>query len=334
MVLVALVDLITTTVAAGSGAGPLTSRVAPALWQVALAAHRRSHSHKLLSAAGMFIVLAVLAMWLMLVLAGWWLLFLSSTNAVLTTSTGAPADAISRLYFAGSSMFTLGNADYRPGGATWQIATLFSTATGLVFITLAVTYLVPVASAVSERRSLANYIASLGHSSHDLLIRAWDGKSFGSLTQHLVTLAPLIHNARQRHLVYPVLHYFHTAEPESAAAVNVVMLAQALHLLKYGVAPDDLPDRSALDAADRSVSSFLETLATAFIAPVDEPLPFPGLAPLQEAGIPTVNEDEYEAAMARTVEGRRQMAGFLEDDGWARTEVATTEAPSKAEATE
>jgi hypothetical protein len=333
MVLLALVDLITTTVAAGSGGGPLTSRLAPALWQAVLVAHRRSHSHKLLTAGGMLIVLSVMVMWLVLVLAGWWLVFLSSTTAVVTT-TGAPAEGIARLYFAGSSMFTLGNSDYRPGGAIWQMATLLSTITGLVLVTLAVTYLVPVASAVSERRSLANYIASLGDSPHDLLIQAWNGKSFGSLTQHLVALAPLLHSARQRHLAYPVLHYFHSEDPDSAAAVNVVLLAQALHLLKYGVAPDDLPDRAALDAADRSVSSFLDTLASAFIDPVDEALPYPPLAPLREAGIPTVSEDEYEAAMAQTVEGRRRMAAFLEDDGWARTAVATTQAPVKADATE
>lgn len=279
-------------------------------------------------------VLIVLTMWLVLVLTGWWLVFLSSPAAVVTADTGAPADAIARLYFAGSSMFTLGNSEYRPGATIWQITTLTATATGLVLVTLAVTYLVPVASAVSERRSLANYIASLGDSPHDLLIRAWNGKSFGSLTQHLVTLAPLLHSARQRHLAYPVLHYFHSPDPESAAAVNVVLLGQSLHLLKYGVEPGALPDQAALDAADRSVASFLETLAEAFITPIDEPLPFPPLAPLREAGIPTVNEGEYEAAMAKTEEGRCLMAGFLVDDGWAPTAVVTTRAPLKAEATE
>jgi hypothetical protein len=334
LVLLALVDLITTTVAAGSGGGPLTTRLAPALWQAALVVYRRSHSHEQLSVAGVLIVLVVLVIWLMLVLAGWWLVFLSSPAAVVTSDTGAPADAIARLYYAGSSMFTLGNADYRPGSAMWQIATLLSTASGLVLVTLAVTYLVPVASAVSERRAMANYIASLGDSPHDLLMRAWNGKSFGSLTQHLVALAALLHAARQRHLTYPVLHYFHSPHPEGAAAVNVVLLAQAIHLLKYGVAPDHAPDQAALDAVDRSVSSFLETLATAFIAPIDDPLPFPPLAPLRDAGIPTVSDDEYEQAMAKTEPGRRLMAGFLEDDGWAPVAVATTDEHLQPDATD
>ena len=71
LVFSALVDVAWTTVAAGSGAGPLSGRLGRTLWRGALALHGRRPSGPLLSAAGVAIVLAVLLMWITLVLLGW-----------------------------------------------------------------------------------------------------------------------------------------------------------------------------------------------------------------------------------------------------------------------
>jgi hypothetical protein len=47
-----LVDLAWTTITAGSGAGPLSRRLARFTWRTALAVHRRRPSHRFLAAAG------------------------------------------------------------------------------------------------------------------------------------------------------------------------------------------------------------------------------------------------------------------------------------------
>ena len=57
LVAVALIDVAWTTVAAGSGAGPVTGRLAGWLWSAAQAVHRRRPSHTRLSVAGVAIVL-------------------------------------------------------------------------------------------------------------------------------------------------------------------------------------------------------------------------------------------------------------------------------------
>lgn len=313
----ALVDLGWTTVAAGSGAGPLTARVARHVWRAALALHARRKHHTALSAAGVAIVFAVLAMWLTLLVAGWSMVFTSSDGAV-REMTGAPADGVARIYFAGYSVFTLGNGDYRPGGGVWQLATVAASGTGLVFVTLAITYLVPVASAVAQRRELASYIASLGRSPVEMVAKSWTGHGFGSLAQHFVALVPLIHGARQRHLTYPVLHYFHSADRESAAAPSVARLSQALDLLQHAVVPEHRPDPAALDALDRSISSFLETLAAAYLEPLDDPLPAAEISELRSHGVPTVSDLEYKEAVtvADAEYRRRLLAGYLVEDGW------------------
>ncbi len=67
---IGLVDLAWTTIAAGSGAGPLSRRLARSTWRTALAVHRRRPSHRFLTAAGVGVVVIVFAAWITTVLAG------------------------------------------------------------------------------------------------------------------------------------------------------------------------------------------------------------------------------------------------------------------------
>ena len=265
--------------------------------------------------AGVAIVFAVLAVWIVLVLAGWSLVFSSTDGAIRDSQTNAPADLVDRLYFAGYTVFTLGNGDYVPGDGVWQLATVMATGTGLMLVTLSITYLVPVASAVALRRQLASYIASLGDTPHAIVINGWNGSSFSALGQHLVALAPLIHTARQQHLAYPVLHYFHSQHTESAAAPNLTNLSQALDLIGHGVARGARPDTAIVDPVDRAIGSFLDTLSRAYLSPA-EPIAPPALGPLGEAGIPLTSDEDYRGSVGATEQRRSLLGAMLADDGW------------------
>ena len=54
--------------------------------------------------------------------------------------------------------------------------------------------------------------ALLGERPDDALITAWDGTTFGFLPHHLITLGPEMDLLSQRHLAYPVLHFFRSGE--------------------------------------------------------------------------------------------------------------------------
>ena len=45
-------------------------------------------------------------------------------------------------------------------------------------------------------------------------------------------------------------------------------------------------------------------------------LPPPDLDALRQAGIPTVTEDQYRAAVEERAPRRRQLAALLDDEGW------------------
>jgi hypothetical protein len=277
--------------------------------------HGRWSSHRLLTLAGVVTVFAVLAVWIALILLGWSLIFAVPTGAVREATTGLPADLIDRLYFVGYTVFTLGIGDYVPGDGLWQLATVVATGTGLVIVTLSITYLVPVASAVGGRRELAAYIASLGSSPSAILRTGWDGNGFDGLEQHFVELTTRLTTLRQQHLTYPIVHFFHSGSVVNSAPPNVANLAQVLHALTWGVAPPVRMRASIQRPLQGALDAFLDTLGESRL-PASEPLePLP-LAELRDIGVPTVAEAEYAEAREPTRWRRSLLAGLLVDDGW------------------
>lgn len=320
LVIVALIDVTWTAVAAGSGAGPLTGRLTRALWAGALAVHRRSSGGTFLATAGVLIVLSVLATWITLVLTGWVLIFSSSEGAVRSASTGVPGSLVDRVYYAGYTILTLGLGDQVPGDGLWQLATVVATGSGLVLVTLSITYLVPVASAVVQRRQLAAQIAGLGSTAHDIVLRGWNGSDFGSLGQNLSMLVPSLHTVRLQHLTYPVLHFFHSQSRHDSAAIHITNLVQAVGLLRYGVDDDVRPDSQTLAAVDDALEQFLTTMDGVHITDNADPVAAASLAPLQHAGIPT-DPGTYRSHSHDTERRRRLLASYLHDDGWTEADL-------------
>lgn len=197
-----------------------------------------------------------------------------------------------------------------------HLATVAATGSGLVLLSLAVTYLVPVASAVAERRQLASTMAALGEDGIDVVVGAWTGNDFGVLDQHLVSLAPALARMSQHHLAYPVLHYFHSREPSAAAAPRLRALADALLLLSHGIDDGVRLSPAAARTLERALDIYLATLHGAFIAQMEEPLPPPDRSALARAGIPLAPEDGWREAVEGDAGRRRLLAGLLREDGW------------------
>ena len=161
-------DALWTTVAAAGG-GPLTTRLARGLWSGALRAHRRSGSHGLLAAMGTVILMSAIVSWITLLWAGYLLVFSAGDAAVVHASTGAPAGFWERVYFTGYTLSTLGMGDFVPQGSAWRVVTALASLSSLFLVTLSITYLVPVLSAVAAKRQIAALIADIGHGARDHL---------------------------------------------------------------------------------------------------------------------------------------------------------------------
>ena len=163
LIALATYDALKTTISF-SGGGPLTLPLATGIWSVALGIHRagRSDSRKLLKLAGPVILLTTVLLWIVMVFAGYAMMFGSHHDSIISSTTRLPADFAEKLYFTAYTLFTLGMGDFIPNGHGWQMATSIASLHGLFLVTLSITYLLPVVSAVVEKHSLAAFISGLG----------------------------------------------------------------------------------------------------------------------------------------------------------------------------
>src|SRR5436305_5485445 len=311
LILFVVYDVLWTTLRL-AGAGPLTSWVTDAFWRLAL---RLVPTHRMLAVAGFAIVLFTVTLWIGLDWLGWTLVMSLDPRAVVASQGGQPASLGARAYFAGSLLITVGNSEYRPGGRVWQLVSDLAAANGFTLVSLIITYLLPLVSAVRQRREMSVYVTTLGQNPHDVLLRAWNGSGFGRLGDHLLGLTAPMVSLGQGHLAYPVLHCFHSSDWEAALAPSLAILDEALTLLE-GVAPELRPDPVVLYPLRGAIAQLLSTLAEAHVEPEQVPPRPPSLQALREAGIRTVSDGEMERQVAALSKHRRLMLGLVEDEGW------------------
>ncbi|SEP82142.1 potassium channel family protein [Natrinema salaciae] len=310
----AIVDIIWTTLWVDGGSGPLSGRLTTAVWW-GLRALSRDHN-RALSLAGPFILSLTLAMWISLIWVGWTFVFASHPHALVSTRTGAVADWSGRFYYVAYTMFTDGNGDYTPLGDVWELASAFTTATGMAFVTLGVSYVLTVLGAVSDKRSFASSVTGLGHRSEALVRTAWTGDDFQGLELTLETLASELSLLAEQHKSYPILHYYHSEQDDRASAVAVPIFDESLMLFRHAVPDEHSLDPATIENGRSSAASYLETLDTAFIDPAPAVPRPPDLERLREDDIPTVSDEEFAAALEDQTERRQQLLAIVEADAW------------------
>lgn len=315
------VDQLWTTIAVGTGSGPMTSRVVGGLWGLALRHGPRRHRHRFLARVGVPIVMLTVTMWVLVLWLGWSLVFNAADTAVVASSTQAPASITERVYFTGYTIMTLGNGAYQPTGTFFELATVAASATGFFVVTLSITYLVPVVSAIVGRRQLASQIGGLGRTPEELVIRAWSGDGFPALPLQFVALSSAVSTVAEQHLAYPMVRVFHSKRRATATSPAVAVLAEAVTLLQYGVAPQCRPPAGLLLSLGAAIEDYMRAVP-ADLPPPAEPPPGPELAALYAAGIPTLSNEQFTASLDDLRESRCRLSALVHSAGWSWHAVA------------
>ena len=310
----AVVDLLWTTLWVDGGAGPLSSRLSTWMWRVL----RRTGEgrSRALSLSGPLILVFTLGMWVGLIWIGWTFIFAGGENALIDTREGAPVRWTGRLWYVAYTMFTNGNGDFTPNGGVWQVASSFTTASGMLFVTLGVSYVLSILGAVSEKRAFAKGITGLGDRSEAFVVAGWSDEEFHDLDLLLSELASEMNRLAEQHKSYPILHYYHSEGEEDASSVAAVIFDEVLTILRFGVPVEEQPNPVLVESARSSTADYLETLDAAFIEPTDRAPPPPDLDRLREADIPTVSDEEFAEALADLDERRRKLLATVEADAW------------------
>lgn len=306
-------DAMQTTLSA-SNSGPITNRLVSSVWYVLLLFHRRREHHALLSAAGPWVTLSLVLVWVGLAWIGWWLVFVGDPQAVVNDATGAQASVVERGYFIGYTVTTLGYGDFVPGSGVWQLLAIMAAGNGLILFTLAVTYIVSVVSAVTQKRQLALSIAALGDSPDAILANTKGEGDFSELGSHVSTLQGTILSVSQEHLAYPILHYYHEQDAQGALPVQLSRLYQVLSALSCACPSLPASVQQQLKMGLFAIDIFLDTLSSGFVEPTRDPPEIPKDRFFDNTCFDS-SASEIRSRLA-SLDNQRLLQAYVIKDGW------------------
>jgi hypothetical protein len=311
-IIAAMIDAIWTIVWVDGRAGPITRFYAAGarnvLWWIIGA------KHYALSAVGPAVLVCSMGLWTAMVWGGWVMILSADSFALKHLHTGAGATLLERIIIVGASMATIGPGQFEPANPVWGVCIAMAGLTGFFIFGLVATYIISLFEAVVQKRSFASQVAALGETPEDLIINAWDGRSFRGFNLSLLSLSEMANLLTERHQAYPLLHYFHASKREQSVPVGIAVFDEAITILTNVVVEDCQPSPAILHSARASVRMFLDTGENAYIEVADEAPPRPNIGRLREAGIPVRPDEAFDAALATLEYRRRQLYGFVRGD--------------------
>ncbi|WP_106476513.1 potassium channel family protein [Phytohalomonas tamaricis] len=307
-------DAVRTTLSA-SNAGPITKQLGRMVWALLLGIHRLRSNHNMLKIAGPGITLLLLLCWIAMEWLGWFLLFCSASDAVVNSTTSVSATLVERAYFVGYTITTLGYGDFAPGAALWQLLAIVAAINGFFVLTLSVTYILSVVSAASETRQMAQAINAMGETPYRIIEVNADGGSFESLAQQMQSLNLTLLGLAQKHLAYPLLHYYHSAEEDSVLPLALAKLDQALTIALFACPNMPSTSRTQLQVSQKTLTKFQDTLKNAFVYPSPQAPEIPDLEHYKQ--LPFCHESPTAiASYLQSLDRQRLLKAYVEKDGW------------------
>ena len=301
------------TVLFPQGAGPLTTVLTRALSYIprTLQGRWESTARRMLGGTSL---ITIVVCWIAILWWGWWIIFGADPNGIVNSSEETAADSWERLYFTGYMFFTLGLGDYVPENNFWRVVTTLGSSCGLFFMTLSITYLMPVLGAAIEKYQLSDLIANLGSTPEEILLLHWDGEGFERLVSRIDNVIwPQLQLHSQRHLAYPILHQFLDRDSSRSLAVRLSALNEALTILEVAVPAPAKPQRSVMTTLFRAVDDYLAILESEFTTLEADCPPEPSLMRLRESQIPVLwTADRYTSQLAQR---RAKLRAFVQDSG-------------------
>lgn len=306
-------DLLT-TILRMSGGGLISNFVSQYMWNLMFWLSKKNARSKFLNLAGFFILIGLVLTWLLLIWIGFSLVYLSNFDSVVDASTQFSVGTIENIYFVGYTLSSLGNGDLKAGSDLWRIVTNIMSFYGFFFITLTITYILPVLDAAVKKRTLSAYIYQLGKTPDEILINGWNGKNFDVLYNHIENLHLLILEHSERHLAYPVLHYFHSRFPKYAAPLNLAMLDEVI----------TIQEAFQLDKSDKaynwnilrqSLNSFLDIIIKEKPENGEDVPAFPYREKLNSIPF-SASEEEEQNKLDSLRDRRKLLLNLIERDGW------------------
>lgn len=313
LILFVIIDLIWTTFWVDGGAGPLSDTLTTFVWKVI----KKIDNKTVYNLAGPIILAMTLFNWFFLLWSGVTLFFAGDPSSIVNNTTNQTAAWTDLIYYSGFTLFTLGIGDFIPQSGFFQIVTALVSGMGMMLLTFGASYVISVVSAVVEKRSFARSVSGLGHTSIELLENVWNGKDFSQIDLILSNVNSQITKSTQQNQAFPLLQYYHSENPQKAAAVNIAILDEALTILRYGVDDKSIINLTLVKATQSSIEIYIETMLQGYgnqVEDIEEIPPEIDLSPFKETSIEMKNHKEFTAKIRELSDRRNNLFTIIKID--------------------
>lgn len=212
-------DVYATILHARARSGPIGETLNRSVWRLARAiAFRlsRTRRHRLLNIIGPLLQPLLIIIFIILLALGFALIYYPRMPANFTVhAEAASSPFMAALYFSGTTLTTVGYGDIAPHTAGMRLTALFESASGFALISLAITYLITVYSALERKRAVAisfYHQAEEGANVAAFIVHHFVAGRFYSLDVTLRIATRDLQELLESHVEHPVIHYFHPVE--------------------------------------------------------------------------------------------------------------------------
>jgi hypothetical protein len=212
-------DVYATILHARARSGPIGEALNRSVWGLARGLafkFSRPRRHRLLNVVGPLLQPLLIIILILLLAMGFALIYYPRMPAAFTVDAEAASSPfMAALYFSGTTLTTVGYGDIAPHTTGMRLTALFEAASGLALISLAITYLITVYSALERKRTVAisfYHQAEEGANVAAFITHHFVAGRFYSLEATLRLATRDLQGLLESHVEHPVIHYFHPVE--------------------------------------------------------------------------------------------------------------------------
>ncbi|HYY98462.1 MAG TPA: potassium channel family protein [Pyrinomonadaceae bacterium] len=259
-------DVYATVLHSSARYGPVGEGLNRAVWRVARKCAfsiGRKRRHWLLNAVGPALMPLLIVTYIALLTLAFALVYVPHVpdNFIISGPKGDPA-WLNALYFSGCTLTTLGYGDIVPSTGGLRFVALVEAASGFALISLAITYLLAVYTALERKRTVALSLYhqagegadAAGYIAHHFL----EGRFYG-LRDALRTSTRDIQSLLESHVEHPVIHYFHPVEVYRSLPRILFLLLETCSVIRTSLDREEsadlrnFPEVRTLEASARYV---------------------------------------------------------------------------------
>lgn len=223
------------------GTGIISDRVSTYVWKAFrwVAGRGREPNDDLLSFAAPVIVVLFIAVWITLLALGCAMVVHPMLGSTVRATAGrTPTDFLTAIYVVGESISTAGPTDFTPHTGFARLFIMLDSVIGLSMVTLGLTYLMQVYSALQHRNTLAFKLDAMSGSTGDAA-ELFAGLGVGGHLDvgyaQLAEIGAEFSAQKEAYQFYPVLFYFRYRQPCYATSRIALLALDTVSLMQGAV---------------------------------------------------------------------------------------------------